>query len=162
MKKIKSQFFGASLIVLLSLAGMADVFPKTPDPRLTPGILCTEPVELRYSEKIAYCGRDVSTDLKEQIFSMYKSQLGFTFEGFDRSKFKIDHLIPLCMGGANDLKNLWPQHESLYSKTDRLEELLCEKMYRGRVKQAQAIDLMLRAKHNPDQVPAVYQFAGRL
>ncbi len=163
MKTSFTVVLSGSLSLLFStLVWASDVFPTTPDSRLTPGAICTQPIELRYSEKVPYCGRDVSTELKDQIFDQYKQQLGYTFEGFDRTKFKIDHLIPLCVGGANDIKNLWPQHESLFTRTDRLEELLCEKMSRGRLKQAQAIDLMLRAKHNPDQVAAIYQYVGRL
>lgn len=163
MKKARAVFFetGIMSIVFSVLASAAENFPTTPDSRLTPGAVCNLPIELRYPEKIPYCGRFVSTELKDQIFDQYKRQLGYTFEGFDRTKFKIDHLIPLCVGGANDIRNLWPQHESIYTKTDKLEELLCDKMSRGRLKQSQAIELILRAKHNPSQVPAVYQFVGR-
>ncbi|MNT67943.1 hypothetical protein D3C72_2061270 [compost metagenome] len=73
----------------------------------------------------------------------------------NRMDFKIDHYIPLCMGGANDVENLWPQHKSIYAITDPLEPLLCEKMADGRLLQKDAINYIKAAKANLDQVPAI-------
>jgi hypothetical protein len=129
-------------------------FPKGPDATLTPGALCEHPTEYRYPEKINYCERDVSSDLKKAIFVQY-DQLGYRTRDLNRMAFKIDHYIPLCMGGANSQKNLWPQHESVYAITDPLEPLLCEKMANGRLLQKKAVEYIIYAKNHLDEVPRI-------
>jgi hypothetical protein len=71
----------------------------------------------------------------------------------ERTTFKIDHLIPLCLGGSNDTDNLWPQHESIYQNTDPLEPFLCEVLASGRIKQLEAVELILTIKQNPFTAP---------
>jgi hypothetical protein len=47
--------------------------------------------------------------------------------------FEADHLLPLCAGGANDLRNLWPQPRGVAmgaETKDRLEWEVCAKIYR--------------------------------
>lgn len=143
----------------LSFAGG---FPKGPAQKLTPGQLCTNPNSHRYPENIAYCNRDVSPILKRQIIQNYDSALGYNIEFMPRKQFKIDHFIPLCMGGSNDISNLWPQHVSIYSITDVLEEALCEKMDKGRIRQSDAVHLIITAKNNLNQVPAILLYVHKL
>jgi hypothetical protein len=44
--------------------------------------------------------------------------------------FEVDHRVPLCIGGADDQANLWPQlgfeHPSFHDK-DRLETASAER-----------------------------------
>jgi len=122
-------------------------FPVGPNDNLTPGKLCDRPDYYRYPEKIAYCERNVEKELKAEIIRTYDRELGFEIGLMNRMDFKIDHLIPLCMGGSNDEDNLWPQHASVYNRTDPLEPALCELMSQGRMKQAEAKERILRAKH---------------
>ncbi len=121
-------------------------FPVSPDLVITPGTLCTTPSQYRYPEKIPYCVRNVDSSTKAEIFKEYDSKLGFETTQMERSQFKIDHFIPLCMGGSNDKENLWPQHKTIYEKTDLLEQQACEKMALGRLKQADAVELIREAK----------------
>lgn len=144
-----------ALVLLVSIFSHAgESFPKGPEEALTPGVLCNSPDAYRYPEKIKYCERNVSTDEKAQVFQKY-DQLGYRTRTMKRSAFKIDHYIPLCAGGDNDEKNLWPQHESVYKITDPLEALVCEKMAAGRLKQRDAIKLVMEAKNNLDEAPAI-------
>ena len=50
-------------------------------------------------------------------------------------EFEIDHRVPLCVGGADDPRNLWPelgwQHPSFHDK-DRLEARVCRAVCRTR------------------------------
>lgn len=141
------------LTLLLSISAQAtDVifkaeFPTGPDSELTPGSLCDRPDQYRYPERIAYCSRDVDGQLKKEVFEEYR-QGGFRLDPKDRSNYKIDHLIPLCAGGSNHEDNLWPQHVTIYSQTDSLESIGCEKLKTGRIKQAELIRLILEAKKN--------------
>jgi len=137
-------------------------FPKGPDSALTPGSLCDHPSRYRYAERIAYCERKVSDGLKDQIIEKYDRLLGFRVESMRRGDFKIDHFFPLCAGGSNNADNLWPQHKSVFTITDPLEQLVCEEMSRGRIKQAEAIKIIIRGKNNLSEVPKlINQLGGR-
>lgn len=132
-------------------------FPLRPDPDLSPGQLCDDPEEIRYPEGIAYCGRHVSTADKNRVIRTYDNELGFTIQDMDRDDFKIDHLIPLCLGGSNNDENLWPQHESLYEFTDILEFELCNRIARATITQAEAIDYIVRAKESNDEAESILE-----
>jgi hypothetical protein len=151
---VKSTALFALLFVVSIFSHAGQSFPTGPDEALTPGVLCGRPDAYRYPEKIKYCERDVSTGEKAQIFQKY-DQLGYRTRTMKRQAFKIDHYIPLCAGGDNDEKNLWPQHESVYKITDPLEALVCEKMAAGRLKQQDAIELIKDAKNNLEEAPAI-------
>ena len=151
MKKL----FAFVLISLVSVTSFAaNQFPMGPDENLTPGVLCSRPDSRRYPEQIPYCSRNVDTGTKKDIFVKY-DQLGFRTRSMDRRQFKIDHYIPLCMGGANDERNLWPQHSTIYTITDPLEQLLCEKMAAGKLLQKDAVALIKEAKNHLDEVPSI-------
>jgi len=59
------------------------------------------------------------------------------------------------MGGANDAKNLWPEHKSVYVVTDPLEQKLCQLMSDGKLHQAEAITMIKRVKNHLDEAPAM-------
>lgn len=143
--------------LMLSSAVFAGGFPKGPDAQMTPGEVCHNPTEYRYPEKIAYCKRNVDTSLKNQIIRAYDQNLGFGIGSMPRNKFKIDHFIPLCMGGSNEKENLWPQHESVYNLTDPLEQEACEKMAEGKLLQANAMELIREAKLDLSKVAEIRQ-----
>jgi hypothetical protein len=130
-------------------------FPTGPDVSLTPGDFCHQADSYRYPERIPYCDRNVEPGLKSNIIVQYDHLLGFSIENMPRGKFKIDHYIPLCMGGSNEASNLWPQHESVYTITDPLEPVICQKMSEGKLLQAEAIDLIKQAKNHLDEAPAI-------
>lgn len=130
------------------------VYPKGPEEVVTPGELCNSPDAYRYPEKVAYCNRDVSTELKKAVFVKY-DQLGYRTRELKRMDFKIDHYIPLCMGGSNSDKNLWPQHKNIYNVTDPLEPVLCDKMAAGRLMQKKAVEYIVRAKNNLQEVSKI-------
>ncbi len=159
---------GASLEVLLLGFGGVDGFsanstrgthfarfPKTPDSTLTPGSLCQRPTQKRYPEGIPYCSRSVDSDLKKEVMREYDRRLGYRVTEMDRGEFKIDHFIPLCMGGSNDADNLWPQHETVYAITDVLEGTACEKMAEGKLRQADAVKWIQEAKRDHSRVGEV-------
>jgi hypothetical protein len=135
----------ALFVLTVSSALAMDSFPKGPDATLTPGALCTHPSTHRYPENIAYCERNVDSRQKAQIYLAY-DQLGYQTRSMKRQNFKIDHYFPLCMGGSNESANLWPQHQSVYTITDPLEQKICEKMAEGVLLQKDAIDIIKKAK----------------
>ncbi|MBC7370319.1 MAG: hypothetical protein H7326_02070 [Bdellovibrionaceae bacterium] len=136
-------------------------FPQGPDATLTPGELCQHADSYRYPEKVAYCERDVSSDTKRGLFVKY-DQLGFRTREMNRGSFKIDHYIPLCMGGSNSEKNLWPQYVTVYNITDPMEPLLCEKMASGRLTQQKAVEYIKYGKAHLDEVSKIISEVNRL
>lgn len=132
-------------------------YPIAPDPTLTPGLRCTHPDEHRYPEQIAYCERSVSKSVKDSVIRAYDDQLGFHLSEIDRGKIKVDHYIPLCMGGDNSRVNLWPQYEIVYTRTDPLEERLCQALSRGLITQNESIEQITFAKSNLQDVGTMLQ-----
>jgi hypothetical protein len=156
MKMLTGLLF--ALLTLSSHAG--NPYPRVPDLTITPGALCETPDRLRYPEQIAYCERDVSSWTKELVFIEYR-KLGFSLSG-ERSRYKVDHFIPLCAGGSNDLANLWPQYDTISKLTDPLEPLACEVLSKGKVTQKDLVDLVMKAKLNTKEVPRIMQQLSRL
>lgn len=153
----------STLLILIQASAFAgENFPKNPDPILTPGVLCAHPDSQRYKEQINYCNRNVETSLKADIIATYDRERGFKIRSMPRNKFKIDHYIPLCMGGANDRDNLWPQHETVFKVTDELEATLCQKMADGKLLQRDAMLLIKRAKNNLNEARDILDRASRL
>jgi hypothetical protein len=151
----------ATLLLLLSFAATAapavsrytnDDYPVSPDAVFTPGALCEEREadEHRYGEGIPYCERSVSSNLKYAIINRYDRERDFKIMQIGRNRFKIDHYIPLCMGGSNKEVNLWPQHEEIYQLTDELEFELCEGMKANWLSQDRAIEIVRYAKAFPE------------
>jgi hypothetical protein len=124
-------------------------FPQSPDLNETPGSLCQKPGTYRYPEHVMYCERDVDSSLKMQLFLNYDAKFGFETSHMARSLFKIDHLIPLCLGGSNEATNLWPQHVSIYTQTDPLEPYLCGLLAEQKLTQAEAVKIIRTIKQSP-------------
>lgn len=152
---LRGKVLNGLVLSLLSWGALAEDFPRTPDATLTPGTLCSTPDSYRYPENIPYCNRAVSSSRKREVMEDYDRELGYRTLEMPRSEFKIDHYIPLCMGGSNAKTNLWPQHVSVGSLTDPVEPLLCREMEEGRMTQAEAVDKIKEVKANPETGPAV-------
>lgn len=116
----------------------ANVYPDVPDPKLTPGATrSTDLATIIATETQAEAERPTQA-VKDQVYREY---------GIDPKQHEpceIDHLIPLSIGGANDLRNYWPElyvnrpgHPGASIK-DRVED----KLY-----------LLTRAKANPVPIP---------
>jgi hypothetical protein len=141
-------------MLVVSLNVYAEVaFPKIPELTVTPGKLCDKPSSRRYAESIAYCERDVIYQTKKLVIETYDNSFGYAIGKMNRVDFKIDLLIPLCVGGSNDQANLWPQHKSSFVITDPFEYLVCTKMSLGKLKQNNAVLIILEGKTHLDRVP---------
>ena len=140
-----------------SLVFASGAFPEGPELKETPGTLCLRGVK-RYPENITYCERDVTSDLKKQIIRMYDQEFGYNIQRLPRDQFKIDHFIPLSIGGSNSITNLWPQHRSVYEITDPIETLLSEKISSAKIKQVDAIRLVREVKMNLSKAPEVIRY----
>lgn len=151
------------IFLLLCLTKPSDAgnpYPRSPDAGLTPGSLCQSPDSHRYPEQIPYCERDVSWANKEMVFINYR-KLGYSLSG-DRGQYKIDHLIPLCAGGSNNDNNLWPQYRTISARTDLIEMWGCEVLAKGKITQKELVELVLKAKLDLKEAPAVEKYLKKL
>lgn len=122
-------------VIFYSFAGLTLAQPNW---TLTPGVLCsaTDPnfSNYDYPEHVARCTRNVGTQEKQQIAAEYGD-----IPQSDWSRYEFDHLIPLCAGGSDDVRNLWPQPIDDAHKKDVLENEICIAMKAGTLTQAQAV-----------------------
>jgi hypothetical protein len=101
-----------------------------PKPKLTPGRVAKSDKERA----------GVSLAMEQKVFARYRLPWA------SRAAFKIDHLIPVELGGADTIDNLWPQ--SLRARpygADRKEllaEVLRLKVVRGQMTLEEAQELM--------------------
>lgn len=161
IKALRSMFVAASLLIS-AFALAEERYPVGPNPNMTPGATCENSKTHRYPENIVYCERNVSTADKRAIIKAYDDQLGYSIQQMDRQEFKIDHFIPLSIGGSNSKDNLWPQHRSVFTITDPLETVLFEKISVGAITQADAIRVVREAKLNLDRVPELIDYVESL
>ncbi len=132
-------------------------FPFIPDSQATPGSLCSKRdpdyKQDRYAEKIPYCGRNVASSLKRDIYDDY----GISSKC--RKEYTIDHFIPLAIGGSNRRDNLWPEHKSVKALRQNLEMDLYNEIRNGTISQAEALKIIVEAKLNPPvQNPSEFDF----
>lgn len=105
--------------------------PIRPDPKLTPGVTVSVPLARLCKPGYASSVRNVPESEKSSVYREY----GITHHA--RGEFEVDHLISLELGGANDIRNLWP--ESYQTKPlnahvkDRLEDRLHALVCHGKV-----------------------------
>lgn len=113
-----------------------------PLPSLTPGVVNTNvTAALLRSPKFIKAARSVPESEKREVFQRYG------IDWSQRSKFEIDHYLPLCLGGMNTVSNLWPEHwNGIYGAhaKDRLEVYLHRKVNKGTISLQEAQDAFLK------------------
>ena len=112
--------------LLISAASASAQQALLPNPKLTPG-------------RVAESEKDrggVTVAMEEKVFARYRLAWA------NRAAFKIDHLIPVELGGADTIDNLLPQslHARPYGadRKELLAEVLRLKIARGQMTLAQA------------------------
>jgi hypothetical protein len=74
--------------------------------------------------------RNVPPDLKDQVYAEY----GIT--SHQPGEYEVDHLVPLEVGGSNDISNLWPQPAEPrpgFHEKDMLENYLHDQICSGQM-----------------------------
>jgi hypothetical protein len=122
--------FAAAGLMAESAAGAADM----PDPRLTPGaVASSDAAEVcesdgRPGSAYSRAHREMNQAQRRGDFARY----GIPWS--DHRFYEDDHLVPLCLGGADTAANRWPQPRSgewnSYRK-DRLESYACRNVCTG-------------------------------
>jgi hypothetical protein len=116
--------------VLLAAAGAdsSAPLPLRPDPSLTPGEVMTTDVSAICTPGYTRSVRHVDEWTRAEVYRRYGMEMSGRHDGRGAGRTVVDHLVPLELGGSNDLRNLWPQREHARGagtrSKDRLERRL--------------------------------------
>jgi len=111
-------------VVFVLAAGVRAQEALLPNPKLTPG-------------RIAQSDKDrggVTVEMEQKVFARYRLPWA------SRPAFKIDHLIPLELGGADTIDNLWPQSLRARPYGSDRKELLTEVLLRRIAKREMTLE----------------------
>jgi hypothetical protein len=121
----------AAVTMLFAALMLVPAFAQQlPQAKLTPGVAGkSTSVQLCNKQFHTRDVRLVTTPMKRQVFSSYKIKCSPVMTakapGVQAcSAYEVDHLISLELGGANDVKNLWPQPIAEARHKDVLENWL--------------------------------------
>lgn len=141
------RYFWIFLISLLAGTAYAD---DIPDMQITPGSVRAGLTKGKICEiKWGRDERHVIPRMKQQVFKLYG------YSGYDdprcvpagKRSCEIDHLISRELGGADEVKNLWPQAygTSPWNAVlkDKLENRLNKEMCAGRITLQEARDMLV-------------------
>lgn len=119
-----------SLLVCLLLSFPA--FGQLPNPVLTPGVVRGGlSLQTICTTKWGQDRRAVTAAMKREVFTSYNMS-----NSVPPCPCEIDHLISRELGGADDVKNLWPQpYTGIWNAhmKDRLENRLHKEICAGRM-----------------------------
>lgn len=104
------KLFLASIFVLSFVAKARALEPLLPNPKLTPGRVAEREKDRR----------GVTLAMEQKVFARYRLRWE------RRPQFKIDHLVPVELGGADTIDNLWPQNLRAKPYGPDRKELLAE------------------------------------
>jgi len=110
-----------------------------PNPRLTPGLARSLGKQQICTTKWGLDHRFVTQKMKKQICLAYGIK-----SGCPGPEWALDHLIPRELGGADDIKNIWPQHIVEARQKDKIENELHREFCAGSITLEQA---QQRVKH---------------
>jgi len=104
-----------------------------PDPRLTPGdvfqVSAAQVSVSGYASKV----RNVPVTEKRAVYAEY--HLAYPEPA---GSYECDHFIPLCLGGSNSIKNLWPEPAPQFHWKDGLEVYLWHEVRNHTISLAEA------------------------
>jgi hypothetical protein len=99
-----------------------------PDPRLTPGavfnVTAAQVSVSGYSSGVRNVPRSEKADAFAEYRLSYPQPTG---------AYECDHFIPLCLGGSNDIRNLWPEPAPEFHWKDGLEVYLWRRVRAGSI-----------------------------
>src|SRR5205085_10439595 len=130
-------------VVFVVAANVSAQDASLPNPKLTPG-------------RIAQRDKDrggVTLAMEKKVFARYHLPWS------RRAEFKIDHLIPLELGGADTIDNLWPQNVRMRPYGAERKELLTEALL-ARVRAGQMTFAQAQEEIRRDWIDAFIDHLG--
>lgn len=118
--RLNAAVLSFALAFVPALAG-ADM----PNRALTPGAVADADLRVVCASGYASAHRKVPYAERDAIYNLYGIPRG-TRSASPRRGYRLDHLVPLEIGGANVPQNLWPQRYADSRLKDRVEDALHE------------------------------------
>jgi hypothetical protein len=112
---------------------------KLPDPACTPGSV--DPAETQKNIKSTICvsGWTATVRPPESQTNYAKYHVAYPAYHIKASTVsELDHLVPLELGGSNDITNLWPEVGKIPNPKDKVENALKRAVCAGKIKLAAA------------------------
>jgi hypothetical protein len=95
---------------------------QLPDPGCTPGAIDPAVTQQDIGKTICVSGYTRTVRPPESQTERAKFKVAYPAYGLaDSTTSELDHLVPLELGGANDLSNLWPEAGSVPNAKDQVE-----------------------------------------
>lgn len=112
---------------------------RLPDPHCTPGAIDPAVTQGDIDRTICVSGYTSTVRPPESQTERAKFDVVYPAYGIPNgTTSELDHLVPLELGGANDLTNLWPEAGSIPNGKDQVEGSLKRAVCDGRVRLAAA------------------------
>jgi hypothetical protein len=127
-----ASILAGSVLVLLSAPAHAVEQPALPDPIMTPGAVDPAATRDVVCNGTTRTRRHVSAAMKAAVFAAYN------IPDTESPYYEIDHLVPLAIGGANTIANLWLEPWAEAVQKDALEVELQRQVCHGLLAQAEA------------------------
>ena len=150
-------------VIILSSIVVAFSAPVLPNPLLTPGDVYTTDANVACnahtgSEKDSI--RSVPSSVAKQVYKNYGILNHTGYCGEIKFGCETDHLVSLKIGGANSIKNLWPQSyggkQGAFMK-DTLEKRLIARVCRTSKKHPIKLDIKVAQKVIAENWISAYQ-----
>jgi hypothetical protein len=109
------------------VAGRCHVSGLLPDRACTPGAIATVSLAI-ICHTSTRSRRQVSRELRRAAFAEYGLN-----PRQPPGSYEVDHLIPLELGGGNELANLWPESAPGFHDKDQVEDALHRRVCSGRM-----------------------------
>jgi hypothetical protein len=107
---------------------------RLPDPACTPGAI--DPAVTQQNIGSTICRRGYTTTVRPPESETEHAKFDVAYPAYGVSHFarsELDHLVPLELGGANDIANLWPEVGKQPNPKDMVESDLHRAVCDGRV-----------------------------
>lgn len=121
------------ILFFLALLPASLLAQQRPDPALTPGVARLLTQAQVCSVKWGRDARHVTAAMQRQVAASYRLDRKDIVAYGKGACCEFDHLISRELGGADDVKNLWPQPWVEAKQKDRLENWMHREVCAGRL-----------------------------
>lgn len=114
---------------------------QLPDSSCTPGSI--DPAVTQADIRSTICRRGFTTKVRPPESQTEHAKFQVSYPAYHisgRARSELDHLVPLELGGSNDITNLWPEVGSVPNPKDKVENALNHAVCAGKVSLAAAQD----------------------
>lgn len=105
---------------------------RLPDPACTPGSV--DPAVTQSTIRTTICVTGWTTTVRPPASETTRAKFGVSEPAYGiTAKGELDHLVPLELGGSNDISNLWPEAGAIPNPKDKVEGELKSAVCAGKI-----------------------------